>query len=179
MGSNLFSQPLQYITFKTNLIDPINFGIDIPVSKLYSIDFNFSVFSYKSPFIVDEHNSFNARLNVRRDFQFKSYIKQKVAKFMYLGLRTREKTYWQNTSLYYTEKKALFKGTYCSAGLGLKSRFAQIWLDVDYLIFMNSNYFNELDKVTKNIIRSSKWKPDWTVSVGLAINLKNHNIEDF
>lgn len=183
IGSNLFSQPLQYLTIKTNLLDPLNIGLDIPISKRYSLDFGYSKWeSYYFQDIIAINTRINLRILIKetKEKSIKNFSNSKQLKqyFFYTGLRyrnidCRDFDQVDGASSRKWDSEGKFNGLYISNGIGKKNRTVQYWLGFDFLCYSTENKIVKIN-YPSGIKEITIW-PLYSISTGFALNIWNIN----
>lgn len=162
----------QYLTFKTDLFRPINFGVEIPTGERGSVDVNFGTFSST---LLEDISKTDFRIvyksHFKKSLKTDNYQSTYFSSGFHLAAWTMENFPKQDNSKEYGD---LFAG-FVSLGIGKRLKFLDFWVSSDFMLLPMVNNYRYLDTYGQPI-SDKAWKFPVMLFVGCSFDFININI---
>lgn len=159
----------KYYTIKTDLFNPFNLGIEVPVGAMGSLDLNARTIS---SYIFEDMTKFNIRLFYKNHFK-RSLLKNNYqSTYLLAGIHYAE---WsmsnypkQDNSREYGELSA----GYIALGAGKRFKMIDLWISTDFMVAPFDNRYGYVGPYDPSSHRTA-WKPPVTVFIGCSFDFIN------
>ncbi len=162
----------QYLTFKTDLFRPVNFGVEVPCGERGSLDVNFGTFSST---ILEDISKTDFRMvyksHFKRSLKSDNYQSTYFSSGFHLAAWTMENFPKQDNSKEYGD---LFAG-FVSVGIGKRLKFLDFWVSSDFMLLPMVNNYRYLNTYGQTMTDKA-WKFPVMLFVGCCFDFININI---
>lgn len=159
----------KYYTIKTDLFNPFNLGIEVPIGAMGSLDLNARGIS---SFMFEDITKFDMRIFYKRHFK-RSFAKNNYqTTYLLGGIHYAE---WsmsnypkQDNSREYGELSA----GYLALGVGKRFKMIDLWISTDFMVAPFVNKY-DYEGAWSAPTPSKAWKPPVTVFIGCSFDFIN------
>ena len=163
----------QYLTFKTDLFRPVNFGIEVPYGERGSVDLNFGTFSSTLPEDISKTDfRIVYKSHFKKSLKTDNYQSTYFSSGFHLAAWTMENFPKQDNSKEYGD---LFAG-FVSVGIGKRFKILDFWVSSDFMLLPIVNNYRYLDTYGQTMTDKA-WKFPVMLFVGCSFDFININKE--
>lgn len=168
----LFSQErlhCQDAVLKTNVLSPFSIGIEVPFRNNITVEYNIRrahTFLFNSNVFKDE------RLNIKYHVPFTGLMDMRRSAYLMLGVHSKYQELHNTINRSGAREYGLLDQNRLVYGIGMRSRYIDVWLAAERVFFERSNTYVFTD-ASGMPGPAQLWKSGRSISLGLSVNLVN------
>jgi hypothetical protein len=159
----------QDAVLKTNVLSPFSIGIEVPFRENITVEYSIRrahTFLFNSNVFKDE------RLNIKYHVPFTGLLDMRRSAYLMLGVHSKYQELHNVVNRTGAREYGLLDQNRLVYGLGMRSKYFDVWLAAERVFFERSNTYVFTD-ASGMPGPSQLWKSGRSISLGISVNLVN------